>query len=441
MHENEPPDLEMRTVPLTEGMLATIQDFEVAVLGPNGIERRISSRGDKLVIGTHESAGLCLDDDTVSRFHCELGVENGQVVLRDFGSTNGTAVDGTRILAAVLSHESKITVGKTNLIFSIGGRRLVEADADTNQIGNLSSKSPPMQAVIRHLQKAASTDATTLLFGETGTGKDVCAHAIHQASARTDEPLVVVDCGSLPGDLIESELFGHVQGAFTGAHADRAGAFEQAQGGTIFLDEIGEIPLPLQTRFLRAIESREIQRLGSSTKIPLDLRVIGATHRDLRKQVNEGSFREDLYHRLAIIEIHLPPLRERLEDLPDLVDSLLEDLDVSIESRALMTSEEFLQKLRRHDWPGNIRELRNHLERCAAMQESMPLREDTEPSSLSVHSDVPIRTARTRWLQHLERKYLEELMAQENGNVSAVARRAGVNRVHMYRLLKTAGLR
>jgi DNA-binding NtrC family response regulator len=431
----------MRTVPLSDSFAPTIQEFQVAVLGPEGLERTVTSSGEKLVIGTHESAGLCIDDDTVSRFHCEIGVENGQLVLRDFGSTNGTAVDGTRVLVAVLEHESKITVGKTDLLFSLGGKRQIDLDADTNSIGSLSSKSPPMQAVIRHLQKAASTDATTLLFGETGTGKDVCAHAIHQASARTNESLVVVDCGSLPGELIESELFGHVKGAFTGAHEDRPGAFEQAQGGTVFLDEIGEIPLHLQTRFLRVIESRETQRVGSNTKISLDLRVIGATHRDLRKQVNEGTFREDLYHRLAIIEIHLPPLRERLEDLPDLVDVLLENLDISIRGRALMTSDTFLQKLRRHDWPGNIRELRNYLERCAAMQESMPLQQERRDSALRIHTDVPIRIARTRWLQHLERKYLEELLTQENGNVSAVARRAGVNRVHMYRLLKTAGLR
>ncbi len=349
-------------------------------------------------------------------------------------------VEGTPVLAAVLRDGATLTVGTTQLVFAIGGKRIIRSDTPA-RIGAITSKSPRMQEVIRHLQRAASTDSTTLLLGETGTGKDISAHAIHQASERAERPLVVVDCGSLPSELIESELFGHVAGAFTGAQTDRAGAFEQAQNGTIFLDEIGELPLLLQSRFLRILDSRRVQRVGGNTSIDLDLRVIAATNRDLRRQVNEGSFREDLYHRLAIIEINLPPLRERREDIPALIDVFLEQLDVSSEGRELIRADDFLQKAKRHVWPGNIRELRNHVERCVALQESMPLLADEDDGTVKVNSAMPIQAARARWLAHFERRYLEELLADESENVTAVARRAGVSRVHMYRLLKAAGLR
>jgi len=297
-----------------------------------------------------------------------------------------------------------------------------------------------MHSVIKHLSKAAESDATTLLTGETGTGKDLAAHAIHQKSSRSEAPLVVVNCGSIPENLIESELFGHVTGAFTGATNDREGAFEQAQGGTILLDEIGEIPLQLQSRFLRVLDSRKIQRVGSNKEIELDLRIIAATHRDLRRQVNEGLFREDLYHRLAIIEIRMPPLRERLDDLPMLVQALAKTLDLGDKGAEFISSDKFIATLGRYDWPGNIRELRNHLERCAALQENTSLGEHSS-TQRETDTTLPIRIARSRWTAQFELQYLESLMREEGGNVSAVARRAGVNRVHMYRLLKAVGLR
>lgn len=433
-----PPKPEEFTIPVTQSASRSILEFEVSVLTPDGVSQTTPSRGQKLVIGTHSSADLCLQDRTVSRFHCQLGVEEGKVVVRDLRSTNGTKVNGTPVLAAVLSKSAKITLGKTQLLFSSGNQTTIAEPIQ--RLGAIISESPSMYGVIGQLTRASQSDATTLLMGETGTGKDMAAHAIHQNSSRSEAPLVVVDCASLPSELIESELFGHVAGAYTGAVGDRKGAFENAQGGTILLDEIGEIPMHLQTRFLRVLDSRTIHRVGSSQNIHLDLRIIAATHRDLRRLVNEGRFREDLYHRLAIIEINIPPLRERLDDLPQIVRALSETLDIGSKGRELLFSDEFLAKLRGHDWPGNIRELRNHIEGCVALQENSPLGSGAD-SSKEVDTSIPIRAARTRWISQFESQYLKTLMEEEKGNVSAVARRAGVNRVHMYRLLKSAGLR
>jgi len=300
-----------------------------------------------------------------------------------------------------------------------------------------------MSALFATLERAAACDSTVLLQGETGTGKDVAAGSIHQESARRDGPFVVVDCGSIAPNLIESELFGHVRGAFTGATTDRAGALEAANGGTLFLDEIGELPLDLQPKLLRVLERREVKRIGGTEVCSVDVRIIAATNRNLRAEVNAGRFRADLYYRLAVLDIQLPPLREREEDLAALVGHMLEQLGVTDDPRAApLRSPELLATLAQHPWPGNVRELRNYVERCIAFETQMPLQTPsvTDPMLL-LDPRQPLRIARDRWTRFMERAYLQRLLELHGDNVAAAARAAGVDRVHLHRLLARCGLR
>ena len=263
------------------------------------------------------------------------------------------------------------------------------------------------------------------------------AEALHAASPRAKGPFIVVDCGALTGSLLESELFGHEKGAFTGADTRRIGAFEEASGGTIFLDEVGELPLEMQPRLLRVLENRTIRRVGHNTQTPVDLRVVAATNRDLRGLVNDGHFRADLYYRLAVVRIHVPPLRDRLTDLPELAATLLKGFDASAAQLARLTSPELLDRLLSSAWPGNIRELRNFLER------SMVLDADAQLDAPLAEPDafLPLPEARQRTLDAFERRYLVELLRRFHGKVAVAARAAGVGRVYLYRLLAKHGMK
>jgi transcriptional regulator with PAS, ATPase and Fis domain len=299
-----------------------------------------------------------------------------------------------------------------------------------------------MRSAFAMLERAAESDVTVLLEGETGTGKEAAAESIHLASARRDSPFVVVDCGAIPAELLESEFFGHEKGAFTGAHAARTGAFEAATGGTVFLDEIGELPLDLQPKLLRVIERHEIKRLGTNQHVPVDVRVIAATNRTLCSEVNAKRFRSDLYYRLAVFVIKLPSLRERPDDLPLLVEHILESAGVADSEEAdFVKSKSFLDGLSRHSWPGNVRELRNYLERCLAMRQLAPLA-DTPSTDLAslVNPELSLKVARERWLDVLEREYLEKLLRRHADNASSAARAAGIGRTHFYRLLWRRGV-
>ena len=303
-----------------------------------------------------------------------------------------------------------------------------------------------MQTVFDLLGKASGSDATIMLEGETGTGKEVSAEAIHKGSPRRDKPFLVVDCGAMPPQLLESELFGHERGAFTGAVSSRQGVFEAANGGTVFLDEIGELAIDLQPKLLRVLERREVRRVGTNNHVPVNVRLIAATNRSLREQVAAHKFRSDLYYRLAVVEVKLPPLRERLADLPALVEHIVRNLgQVDDEALASVRSPQFLGALAEHNWPGNIRELRNHLERCVALHDFAPPRGAGAVSVPGPESAVnigqPLREAREAWVSAFERRYLEELLRQHENRVSAAARAAGVDRIYFYRLLWKHGLR
>ena len=324
------------------------------------------------------------------------------------------------------------------------GPRSVETD---ERFGRMVGRSPAMQSVFDVMTKAATSDATILLEGETGTGKEVSAEAIHLGSPRRDKPFLVVDCGAMPPQLLESELFGHERGAFTGAVSSRQGVFEAAIGGTVFLDEIGELSIDLQPKLLRVLERREVRRVGTNNHLPVNVRLIAATNRSLREQVAVHKFRSDLYYRLAVVEVKLPPLRDRLPDLPLLVEHIVRNLGpIDEPTQATVRSAPFLAALTSHTWPGNIRELRNYLERCVALHDFAPPRAGSPIGSASgpegaVNIGQPLREAREAWVGAFERRYLEELLRQHENRVSSAARAAGVDRIYFYRLLWKHGLR
>jgi len=316
------------------------------------------------------------------------------------------------------------------------------------RFGKMLGRSPAMQIVFDVLAKASPSDATIMLEGETGTGKEVSPEAIHLGSPRKDKPFLVVDCGAMPPQLLESELFGHERGAFTGAVSSRQGVFEAAGGGTVFLDEIGELSIDLQPKLLRVLERREVRRVGTNNHVPVNVRLIAATNRSLRDQVAAHKFRSDLYYRLAVVEVKLPPLRERLSDLPLLVDHIVRAFGtVDATTLARVRSPDFLEALARHSWPGNIRELRNYLERCVALRDFAPPRSATGSVPIAsgpesaVNVGQPLREAREAWVSAFERRYLEELLRQHDNRVSSAARAAGVDRIYFYRLLWKHGLR
>ncbi len=425
----------------------SLRRYRLRVVAGTDAGAQLLSRNLTTVIGTHPSADLVLRDSTVSRFHCQLTLAGDHVRLRDLDSRNGTLVNGVAIVEAKLLGDTTFALGHTQLRFEVAGDRVEVPLSKRDQFGALVGASLPMRAAFALLERAAECDSVVLLLGETGTGKEAAAESIHQASARKSGPFVVVDCGAIPPQLLESELFGHEKGAFTGATAARRGALEAAAGGTIFFDEIGELGAEMQTRLLRVLERREVKRVGADRYQPVDVRVIAATNRDLKLEVNARRFRADLYHRLAVLEVRMPPLRERRDDLPTLVEHLLKLLQASARPEAeLLRSTEFQADLRRHDWPGNVRELRNHLERCLALHQRMPLTSELDAQPLGdeappVGADRPLKAAREEWLRSFERRYLEELVQNQGGNVAAAARAAGVARGYFYRLLWRHGLR
>jgi len=403
------------------------------------------SSGDRAVIGTHESVDLRLADRAVSRFHCEVVVDDRAVTLSDLSSRNGTVVDGVPVLKAPLRHGAWISIGKTRLRFHIEGDHAQIPLIASDRFGLLVGSSPAARAAFAQLARAAATESTVLLDGETGTGKELAAESLHRESRRREAPFLVVDCGALPAELLESELFGHERGSFTGAEERRVGVFEAAAGGTVLLDEIGELGLALQPKLLRVLERKEVKPIGQSIYRPVDVRIVAATNRDLRAEVNAQRFRPDLYYRLAVVQIRMPSLRERIADLPLLVSHILADLGVDDEAvRQTVETEGFQEQLAAHGWPGNVRELRNYIERCAAFRVPMPPGQSAiaaDPGPPVGGKPEPIKMARERWLRVFERAYLTDLLERSGGNVTAAARAAGIDRIHLYRLLWRNGLK
>jgi transcriptional regulator with PAS, ATPase and Fis domain len=422
--------------------------FLLVTAGPSA-GKTFSSAGERVIVGTHEACDLRLEDQAVSRFHCELQPVDGKLQIRDLGSKNGTIVDGVAIVQAFLVSGATIKIGRSELRFDHGNDQIKVPISDRDRFGVMVGRSPAMRRAFALLERAAASDSTVLIEGETGTGKEAAAESIHRESPRARGPFITVDCGAIPPDLLESELFGHEKGAFTGAVAAREGAFQAAEGGTIFLDEIGELSGELQPKLLRALERKQVKRVGSNKYVPVDVRVVAATNRNLRGEVNAGRFRSDLYYRLAVLEVTLPPLRERADDLPPLVEHVLVTLGASERPGAsALRSKEFMTSLARHAWPGNVRELRNYLERCLAFRdERLPspgaMATGSSPTSTTVEVDVsqPLREAREAWLKPFERRYIEKLLEKHDHNITSAARAAGVDRITFYRILWRHGLK
>jgi DNA-binding NtrC family response regulator len=315
-----------------------------------------------LVLGSAPANALCIVDRHVSRKHCELFVRDDAIVVRDLGSTNGTFVDGVRVLEAIVGLDTCLRLGATELgLFETTLPSLKSLGVGVT-FGDMVGGSDAAQRLFASLRSIARSSLGCLLLGETGTGKELAARALHEYSGRAKQPFLVVDCASVGAQFIEDKLFGHERGAFTGAIGAVAGVFEEARGGTVFLDEIGELPLALQAKLLGVLERREVTRIGSHTAIKLDVRLLAATHRNLAEMSQLGLFRQDLLYRIAEFTLHIPALRERTEDIPLIAQTLLrrEDSDQRLTTDAAA----YLQQLQ---WPGNIRELRNVIRRASAL--------------------------------------------------------------------------
>jgi transcriptional regulator with PAS, ATPase and Fis domain len=392
-------------------------------------------------VGTSAECRLVAKDPNVSRMHCRLALSPDGVAIRDPGSKNGTWVGGLRIREAILPVGEAVTIGRSTVRVDLGGKGESVPLAREARFGEARGKSTLMRALFAKLARAAQGESSVLLLGESGTGKELLARAVHDESPRKERPFVVLDCSAIAPTLIEAELFGHVKGAFTGAEQGRAGYFEAADGGTIFLDEVGELPLELQPRLLRAIEAKEIRPVGGQEFRRTDVRVVAATHRDLAARVASGSFRQDLYYRLAVVELSVPPLRDRKEDIPLLVDHFLRS---ETPPRALADlGPNALELLAAHDWPGNVRELRNTIARLLLFpdlgQEALgPSRGDEGP--LGRLGKLPLREARDALVADFEARYLALKLAEAKGSVSALAQAIGVSRQFAYRLLERYGL-
>ena len=319
----------------------------------------------RFVVGAAPDADLTIRGPGVAEHHLEILRTDRRVVLRDLAGC-GTLVDGVLVLEAFLAPGNVISVGGHSLRISSEAK---DAGARTRSFGRLTGVAASTQRTIEKLERAAETSATVLLTGETGTGKEEAARALHTASDRRDGPFVVVDCGALSHELAASELFGHVKGSFTDAIADRAGAFETARGGSVFLDEIGEVPLELQPRLLRVLEAREVRRVGSNAARPIDVRIIAATHRDLEAHIEAKTFRADLFYRLAVVRIELPPLRARVDDIPLLVEQLARRFGPTPSQLASLMSAPTLATIQKRSWPGNVRQLANFIELSLAFGE------------------------------------------------------------------------
>jgi DNA-binding NtrC family response regulator len=409
-----------------------------------------TSRGKRAVvvggvakIGTAKGNDLQLVDPTVSRFHCELRVRGDAVALRDVGSTNGTIVDGLRVRDADIPPGALLHVGQTLVRVEVGDEPAFVDVSDKHSFGELVGVSVAMRRLYAILERVAKTDSTVLVLGETGTGKEVVARSLHAASHRAAGPLVTVDCGSIPENLIESELFGHVRGAFSGATADRKGVLEEANGGTLFLDEIGEMPLALQPKLLRALETRTVRRVGSNADRPIDVRIVAATNRPLTRSVNEGTFREDLYYRLAVVEVVLPPLRSRREDLPHLARHF--HRRITGKDEALPA--EFLAALQTRSFEGNVRELRNYIERSVALglvgarRPSVPPPHPSLPLESTIPVHLPLKEARDAWMESFESVYVRTILKKTSGNVTHAATMAGVSRRFLQRTIARLGIK
>ena len=393
--------------------------------------------GPTFSVGSGPSAQLRLQDSGVSREHLRLTAMPHGILVQDAGSKNGTWSGTLRVERVVVTTTLALNLGGASLEIHVDSAPTPLAVSPRTHFGEAIGVSPAMRVVFGYLERAAALDVTILLEGENGVGKEVLANAIHAASPRAKRPFVTVDCGAIPGNLLESELFGHERGAFTGADQAKVGLFQQADGGTLFLDEVGELPIELQPKLLRAIEQREVRPVGGNVARPLDIRIVAATNRDLKDQVSRGLFREDLYYRLAMARVRVPSLRERSEDVLPIALKLLRDVTKGAQREL---PHDVAALFNAHSWPGNVRELRNAIGRFALLgaRDEGELFEGIGGGASAASedlSDLPLHRARQVVVDRLEARYLPAVLAKHDGNVSKAAEHAQIARSSFYRLL------
>jgi DNA-binding NtrC family response regulator len=407
-------------------------------------DKRATIGQDPVLIGRDPSCTLVIADPRVSKMHGELVATPRGVRVRDLGSKNGIWAGDVRVEDGYLTDATKLQFGPIELAFEPTRPeklRLPQAD----HLADLHGRTPAMREVFARVERSAKTDLTVLVDGETGTGKELVAHALHELSPRKSRPFIVVDCGSIPHGLAEATLFGHIRGSFTGATEDRTSPFVLAEGGTVFLDELGELPLDTQPKLLRALAERRVQAVGSAAYVPFDARIVCATRRDLSRAVNENAFRADLYFRVAQVRISLPALRDRVEDIPGLVQHMLAQQGAAKAFKRI--PRDSMAQLLRHDWPGNVRELAN------VVAVAFALADVGEPLDLAAHLSVAAQPMRARGgeatvdlayheakraaLDQFEKRYFSSLAEKTGGNIAEMSRRAKLQRTHVRRYLVT----
>jgi transcriptional regulator with PAS, ATPase and Fis domain len=438
----------------TEGTLTDVRpdvlelpNVRLVLAPPRGKKLEVPLGVAPLIFGSDPDCDVIVDDARVSRKHCEVRREGGAVVIRDLGSKNGTFVDKVPVREAYLEPKLVVTIGAARLTLeAAGGSARLELSRGL-RFGQALGASVAMRALFANLERAAQTDETIVLLGESGTGKELLARGIHDVSRRRAGPFAVFDCSAVAPTLLEAELFGYVKGAFTGAVQSHAGVFEQAHGGTLFIDELGELPAELQPKLLRALEARQVRRIGASDWLHVDVRIVAATHRDLRARVAARQFREDLYYRLAVVEALIPPLRDRRDDIPLLVEHFLASQSPPRTWADLPPNA--VEMLRAHEWPGNVRELRNTVARLILFPTSVPAPGAPSPARPSPFDGggqgsallgLPLREAREVMVEQFERAYIAAKLGEHGGNVSRAAEAMGVSRQFLHRLLERYGI-
>ena len=395
---------------------------------------------DKLLVGTDPDCTLTLTDQRVSSRHMTIEPVTDGFSVTDLDSKNGTLFEGSLISRTLVSPGATLKVGHTFLRIQPQPRSLEIAPSQSRKLGDMVAQSLSMREVFAVIEQVSKSSIPLLIEGETGTGKELTARAIHEYSDRRRGPFVTIDCGALPRNLLESEFFGHVRGAYTGASANRAGAFVRAKGGTLFLDELDTVPQDVQALLLRAVEEGKIRPVGSDRERDVDVRVVSASRQDISTQVAEGLFRPDLFYRLVVVKISLPPLRERREDLPLLVTELLKRRGLN----SGPVSGPNLNRLMAHSWPGNIRELRNVLDRALVLSPgpktfenlNLSLQPQKSERGLTIRTDLSFGEAKKNLIDHFEKKYLQDLLERCPNNLSKAAREAQLDRKHLRTLLQ-----
>lgn len=450
----------------------------LALLGPDGrVVQEYSFEKEEVCLGAMSDNDVVVKDDTASRYHCKIVQEDSGYVLVDLRSTNGSFVNKVRIREAFLTPGTTISVGQTHLRFNAKEEQVAIVPSQSDRCGDIIGRNAGMRQLYTIIEKIAPTATTIVIEGETGTGKEVVAQSIHKLSPRSKGPIIIFDCGAVPPNLIESELFGHEKGSFTGAVMTRQGLFEMADGGTLFLDELGELPIDLQPKLLRVLENREVRRVGSSKSTKVDVRIIAATNRNLEDEVKAGNFRQDLFYRLSVVRVRLPALRERPDDIPLLINHFLEAQAYNRaqdgSKRAEGISPTALATLQGYAWPGNVRELINVIERAVSFCEGgiiepadLPdhLRDSPtstmpymppQPESISavgsgvslaseppkppadlVSGEVTFKDAKEKWVSAFERDYIVSLLKRHSGNISHAARESDIDRKYFRKLMK-----